>query len=54
MKRFNICLVRWDLRMLPQAATCFNALNIPAYTSFAMMKARLEYAADNAVGFGYK
>jgi ubiquitin-protein ligase E3 A len=39
---------------LPTAHTCFSVLQIPAYSSRAVMKDRLLLAVENATGFGLR
>ena len=41
-----------DDRRLPSSHTCFNRLDIPEYSSKAVMKRNLEIAIANATGFG--
>jgi len=39
---------------LPQAATCFNRLNLPNYSSFAKLQERLLYGInEGSEGFGF-
>jgi hypothetical protein len=44
---------RWDVRMLPQASTCYNLLMIPPYPSTQMMEQKLEYAVLSSAGGGF-
>ena len=34
----SVQVVRWDISMLPKAATCYNALQLPPYPSEAIMR----------------
>ena len=36
---------------LPSAQTCFNSLRLPTYSSWEVMKAKLEYAINSNAGF---
>jgi ubiquitin-protein ligase E3 A len=38
--------------MLPVSHTCFNHLELPRYSSEEKLKAKLEIAISNSVGFG--
>jgi ubiquitin-protein ligase E3 A len=41
-----------ESEMLPTSHTCFNHLELPEYASEAKMRAKLELAIQNSVGFG--
>ena len=34
----SVQVVRWDVSMLPKAATCYNALQLPPYPSEGIMR----------------
>ncbi len=42
-----------DVTRLPSAHTCFNRLDLPCYTSEAVMRARLLVAVENTEGFSH-
>jgi hypothetical protein len=49
----TVQVVRWDISMLPKAATCYNALQLPPYPNEGMMRQKLEFAALETDGFGF-
>lgn len=54
-KMFCVQKVQWDLTRLPQAATCFNTLYLPPYTTTEQLREKLEFAVTEASeGFGLK
>ena len=42
---------RKDATHLPTAATCFNLLKLPAYSSRSLLKTKLLYAIHSGAGF---
>ena len=52
-QRMTVQVVRWDISMLPKAATCYNALQLPPYPSEVTMRRKLEFAALETEGFGF-
>ncbi len=40
-----------DGERLPTAQTCFNLLRLPMYSSYQVMKEKLEYAINSGAGF---
>ena len=56
LKSLNFGIVRdgeTDDRRLPSSHTCFNRLDMPEYTSKAVLQKNLEVAIENATGFGF-
>ena len=54
-KMFCVQKVQWDITRLPQAATCFNTLYLPPYTTKEQLREKLEFAVMEASeGFGLK
>ena len=51
---FCIIQVQWGDERLPQAATCFNQLMLPPYSTLDMMRSKLELAISETGGFGLK
>lgn len=51
---FSVVKVRWDDERLPQAATCFNQLMLPAYSDAGTMRDKLELAITETAGFGLR
>lgn len=49
--RFTLSKAHHVHPALPTAATCFNTLYIPEYTSQVQLRERLLYALNNAAGF---
>jgi len=43
----------FDDSRLPSSHTCFNRLDMPEYSSKAVVKRNLEIAIANATGFGF-
>jgi hypothetical protein len=37
-QKMSLQVVRWDVSMLPKAATCYNALQLPPYPSEGIMR----------------
>lgn len=49
--RFTVSKTYEEFPSLPTAATCFNTLKVPNYTSQAQFQERLMYALNNSAGF---
>merc|ERR1712046_531078 len=43
--------IRNDSEKLPTASTCFNTLKLPTYSSWKVMKQKLEFACEQGAGF---
>jgi len=50
---FTVCKVpiRSDAEKLPTSSTCFNTLKLPTYSSWKVMKQKLEFVIEQGAGF---
>ncbi|GAB6023840.1 E3 ubiquitin-protein ligase HW1 [Chamberlinius hualienensis] len=54
-KGFKFCIEKYgdDNNLLPRAVTCFNQLQLPAYTSYSVLKHKLQLAIDESNSFDF-
>ena len=49
--KVQLIYIASDGEKLPSAQTCFNSFRLPTYSSWEVMKSKIEYAINSNAGF---